>query len=84
MQEEQYQKQSLKTKIYLDTTIISALFDNRTPERMTHTQQFWKHIDEYDVFISDLVVDEIKGAIQPLQDSMLGNSFLFFIIVCYR
>jgi len=52
----------LKTNIYLDTTIISALFDKRTPERMAQTKQFWEHINEYNVFISELVIDEIKGA----------------------
>ena len=61
----------MKTKIYLDTTIISALFDTRTPERMAQTHYFWGQINEYDVYISDLVLDEIKGAIQPLQDKML-------------
>ena len=61
----------MKTSIYLDTTVISALFDERTPERLVHTKQFWVTIDEYNVFISDLVTDEIKGASQPLQDKML-------------
>jgi predicted nucleic acid-binding protein len=61
----------LKTNIYLDTTVISALFDKRTPERMNQTQQFWEHINEYNVFISELVVDEIKEASQPLQEKML-------------
>ena len=61
----------MKTNIYLDTTIISALFDKRTPERMSQTQQCWEHIDDYNVFISELVLDEIKGASQPLQDEML-------------
>jgi len=61
----------VKTKIYLDTTIISALFDTRTPERMSQTHHFWEHINDYDVYISDLVLDEIKSAIQPLQDKML-------------
>ena len=61
----------MKTNIYLDTTVISALFDERTPERMTQTQQFWKNINDYNVFISELVVDEIKGASQPLQYKML-------------
>jgi len=60
----------LKTNIYLDTTIISALFDKRTPERMTQTERFWEHINEYNVFISDLVVEEIKRAPQLLQDKM--------------
>jgi len=55
----------------LDTTVISALFDKRTPERYNQTQQFWEHINEYNVFISELVIDEIKGASQPLQDKML-------------
>ena len=61
----------MKIKIYLDTTIVSALFDIRTPERMSQTHQFWEQINNYDVYISDLVLDEIKGAIQPLQDKML-------------
>ena len=61
----------MKTNIYLDTTIVSALFDKRTPERMSQTQQFWEHIDEYKVFVSELVIDEIKGAPQPLQYQML-------------
>ena len=63
----------MKTSIYLDTTIISALFDKRTPERMAQTKQFWEHIKDYDVFISELVIDEIKGAPQPLQDKMLES-----------
>jgi predicted nucleic acid-binding protein len=55
----------------LDTTIVSALFDKRTPERMFHTRYFWDHIDQYDVYISDLVIDEINGASQSLQGQML-------------
>ena len=61
----------MKINIYLDTTIISALFDKRTPERMAQTKQFWEHVNEYNVFISELVIDEIKGAAQPVQDKML-------------
>ena len=61
----------MKLSVYLDTTIISALFDKRTPERMAQTQQFWEHINEYSVFISELVIDEIKGAPQSLQKEML-------------
>ncbi len=63
----------MKINVYLDTTIISALFDKRTPERMSQTWQFWEHISDYNVFISELVIDEIKGASQPLQDEMLKS-----------
>ena len=61
----------MKTDIYLDTTVISALFDKRTPERMRQTQQFWEHITDYNVYISELVIDELKGALQPLKGKML-------------
>jgi hypothetical protein len=38
---------------------------------MSLTKQFWDKINDYDVYISELVIDEIKGASQPLQDKML-------------
>jgi hypothetical protein len=65
----------MKANIYLDTTVVSALFDERTPERIAQTKQFWKHINDYNVFISELVIDEIKGASQPLQDKMSHGSW---------
>ena len=38
---------------------------------MAHTKKFWEAINDYDVYISELVIDEIKGAVQPLQKQML-------------
>ena len=70
----------MKISIYLDTTIISALFDERTPERMSQTKLFWEKIDEYNVFISELVFDEIKGATQPLQEQMLEKIKNFTVL----
>ena len=67
----------MKISIYWDTTIISALFDKRTPERMAQTKQFWEHINEYNVFISELVINEIKGASQLLQRKMLKEISTF-------
>jgi hypothetical protein len=64
----------------LDTTVPSALFDKRTPERMTQTKQFWDHISDYTVFISELVLNEIKGASQPLQDKMLEEVSKFTVL----
>jgi len=49
----------LKSKIYLDTSVISAYYDDRQPERMKLTQSFWKQISNYEVFISSAVVAEI-------------------------
>jgi predicted nucleic acid-binding protein len=64
----------------LDTTIISALFDKRTPERMSQTQGFWERINEYNVFISELVIDEIKGASKTLQNRMLEQVSNFSVL----
>ncbi len=49
-------------KVYLDTSVISALFDKRTPERMALTKTAWKTLKDYDVYISELVVDELSAA----------------------
>ena len=38
---------------------------------MSQTKQFWEHIDEYNVYVSELVINEIKGAPQPMQNNML-------------
>jgi len=49
-------------KVYLDTSVISALFDERTPERQNLTKAAWDILDNYDVCVSELVVDELSAA----------------------
>ena len=50
-----------KKSIYLDTSVISALFDNRTPERQYLTKLFWDQaIYNYNIYISKIVVDELN------------------------
>lgn len=49
-----------KQKIYLDTTVPSAYYDLRTPERQAQTIQFWKEtLPKFDAFVSGLVLREI-------------------------
>ena len=48
-----------KKKIYLDTSVISAYYDARQPERMALTQDFWRNINQYEVCVSQIVVAEI-------------------------
>lgn len=47
-------------KIYLDTSVISALYDDRNPERQELTAIFFEKIDDFDVFISEIVLAEIE------------------------
>jgi len=46
-------------KIYLDTSVFSALFDTRNPERQELTKEFFSKIKDYEVYISDLTRIEI-------------------------
>lgn len=47
-------------KIYLDTSVISALFDIRNPERQDLTENFIKKIGDYECYISEVVLAEIN------------------------
>lgn len=49
----------MKLKILLDTSVISAYFDERQPERMALTRDFWKNIKDYQVYISTITREEI-------------------------
>jgi predicted nucleic acid-binding protein len=45
----------------LDTSIPNAYFDIDTPERQRVTQRFWEHLHDYEIYVSDLVVEEIQA-----------------------
>lgn len=45
--------------IYLDTSVISAYFDDRTPDRRDETRRFWDFAKDCQMFVSRLVFREI-------------------------
>ena len=58
-------------KIYLDTSVISALFDDKNPERKALTEEFFSKIGDYDAYISELTVVEMeKTPDQTLRSKM--------------
>lgn len=58
-------------KIYLDTSVMSALFDDKNSERKVLTEEFFSKIGIYDVYISELTVAEIeKTPDQTLRSKM--------------
>ncbi|MEE9377740.1 MAG: PIN domain-containing protein [Candidatus Lokiarchaeia archaeon] len=59
-------------KIYLETSVINFLFAEDAPEKMKITQEFFNVIDEYEVFISDIVLLEIEQATEQKKE-MLSN-----------
>lgn len=63
----------MKQKLYLDTSVPSAYSDTSMPERNNHTRIFWNKLKNYEVFISDLVINEISHVI----DNKLRKTHIF-------
>lgn len=50
-----------KQKIYLDTSVVSYLYQEDVPEKMQDTLKLWETFkkQDYEVYISDIVLNEI-------------------------
>jgi hypothetical protein len=55
----------VKVRLYLDTSVVSARVDNRLPERMQATGEFWGRLADYEVAVSELTVREINATVDP-------------------
>ncbi len=68
----------MKQRIYLDTSVLSALGDSRAPDRQALTREFFARLAEFDACTSDLAREEIlstrdtrrRNEILPLLDSL--------------
>lgn len=49
-----------RTSIYLDTSVPSAYYDGEKPERQELTKEFWQKIKDYEVYVSELVKQELN------------------------
>ena len=63
-------------KILLDTSVYSAMLDKRDPIRQTQTQDFWKSIDQYELFFSSINKEEIDA----IRDETLKKKLKDFLI----
>ncbi len=65
-----------KLKIYIDTSVISHLQADDMPDRMSKTHGFWENLDkeEYEFYISELVMAEISNCPEPKRSNL--ESFL--------
>lgn len=57
-------------RLYLDTSVISAYHDPRTPERMRMTRVFWATLDQHDALCSALTLEEVDAAPQESRDKL--------------
>jgi hypothetical protein len=54
------ERHKMKLKIYMDTSVFSAYFDDRAPDRKSLTAEFWKNLAAYDPATSSLAVEELR------------------------
>lgn len=62
-----------KLKIYLDTSVYSALYDERNLNRQKQTKNFWNYVKNYELFFSDINLDEINGITNQELKNKLKN-----------
>jgi predicted nucleic acid-binding protein len=62
-------------KVYLDTSVISHLFQDEKPEAQGYTLEFWEKIKkgEFEVFISQVVIEEINKASTEQTHQMMNK-----------
>ncbi|HMN42759.1 MAG TPA: PIN domain-containing protein [Phycisphaerales bacterium] len=51
----------MKQRVYLDTSVLSALGDVRAPDRQALTREFFARIAEFEACTSDLTRAEVEG-----------------------
>jgi len=70
-----------KIRVYLDTSVISALFDDRNPERQDLTKKFFDRMNTFDVYISEVVLAEIDDTRDEQLKVELRNTAVSFRIL---
>lgn len=58
-----------RLKVYLDTSVISYLFQEDVPEKMADTRSLWKMFCDrkFDVYLSTVTLEELKASSEPKQ-----------------
>lgn len=61
-----------KLKIYLDTSTISHLDQPGKPSEYEYTHLFWSDIDRYDMYISEVVLEELNRCVEDKRTKLLA------------
>lgn len=56
----------IKEKLYLDTSVPSAYYDDRELERQEQTREFWEKLENDRTFISEITLSEL-GEVKDLE-----------------
>jgi len=70
-----------RIRVYLDTSVVSALFDQRNPERKSLTEAFFKQISDFEVHVSEITVVEVERTPDfQLRQKMTGAISMFPVL----
>jgi predicted nucleic acid-binding protein len=50
-----------RQKVFLDTSVFSAYFDERQPERRALTREFWQKLENFKVYTSEVTKQELEA-----------------------
>jgi predicted nucleic acid-binding protein len=67
-------------RLYLDTSVFSAYYDERAPERMEQTRKFWIELNQHEKLCSTLTLEEIARASDAKAQKMRGLATDFRIL----
>ncbi len=65
-----------KTKIYLDTSVLSYLKQEDSPDRMKATLQFWEELknrDDIIIYLSDVTIAEVSDCYEPKRSYIMNR-----------
>ena len=62
-----------RIRLYLDTSVISHIFADDTPDKMADTVRLWYELTKgkYEIYISDVVTNEVQQCPEPKRSQML-------------
>lgn len=60
-----------KLRVYLDTSVLSAYYDDRAPDRQAQTEEFRKRLGDFEAATSELTREEIGQTQDPSRRSLL-------------
>ena len=55
----------MKLRVYLDTSVFSAFYDERVTDRQAETEEFWRWLDQFEVSTSELTRQELSQVPNP-------------------
>lgn len=74
----------IKAKVYLDTTVPSAYYDERAPDRQRLTRQFWtERLPDFEAIISTVVLLEIRDTPDPEKRVKMGQLVMGLTVLVF-